>query len=583
MRESNTRSLQERLADIGKHSERHFLALAADLPALMRELHSSLDSAKGQLDQNGSATHGSMAVSSAGSPTALSDVWGETRDVFAESTRFFTSLSEQDDKSHGTLSDTIRQLSSMDDDIVELREDAIDLEVAAINASITARRAGESGLGFAYVASELQRVASAAARDTAALRETGARALGSLDRFSWDVQDSTAFQREFFGSIETRLQSGFEQVGKTISALREHLQIVVDGASDVELPLKGIMAQIQVQDIIMQSLQNVELVVQHSRTDGVVVTEDGATAAMAPLCAALLKDTQQKLRTALDEITVHLKHLSADLVRITEDCGSPDLGGCVEDATDVASLNELFDNATDLLAQVVKGIEDVITRRSALQSSGGTLASSIGGVVRDLTGLSHLLETLYPIQVMSHIQVAKVPALSDHSEAIDGIADFVEKARTNVGGTESDLSDGLARLERQMERYTREYEVTADRCRNLADRIGSAGDALVGVRERTVQEFDRFSVFSTAFLDRLEAAREHLAGLESIDSMIRELIAEVEAQVEGIEQEVASSDVHSIMESLLDQFTIARHKVSAGSLAGIDVESGDKEGELTLF
>ena len=38
-----------------------------------------------------------------------------------------------------------------------------------------------------------------------------------------------------------------------------------------------------------------------------------------------------------------------------------------------------------------------------------------------------------------------------------------------------------------------------------------------------------------------------------------------------------------MVEHLVEQFTIARHKVAAASLAGIDVDDGGSEGELTLF
>ena len=98
---------------------------------------------------------------------------------------------------------------------------------------------------------------------------------------------------------------------------------------------------------------------------------------------------------------------------------------------------------------------------------------------------------------------------------------------------------------------------------------------------------DQFSVFSGRFHELLEQAERDVAGLETllfeIDQLVEELggVVSDAATREGAPGE--DSAMEAVVGNLVDKFTIARHKSSAASLVGMELQEGSHEGELTLF
>jgi ABC-type transporter Mla subunit MlaD len=188
---------------------------------------------------------------------------------------------------------------------------------------------------------------------------------------------------------------------------------------------------------------------------------------------------------------------------------------------------------------------------------------------------------------MSRIQIAKASSLLKHLTAIEGIGEFVEKIRSDVFGSERSVSEGLDRVRRVVTEYSQNTGETVERSRGFADGIRSISRDLMQAREDFAQGLGQFSVFSDRFLELLAKAEDDIEGLKDlehrIDALLADLGADMSADGAAEISEEESASAREIVRSLLDQFTIAKHKTSAASMVGMDVDHGDEEGELTLF
>ena len=119
---------------------------------------------------------------------------------------------------------------------------------------------------------------------------------------------------------------------------------------------------------------------------------------------------------------------------------------------------------------------------------------------------------------------------------------------------------------------------------NLADAIQSLVERLTRHRHTMTQELSGFSVFSTRFVSLLSQAKSDIEALVEIRDGVDRLIQTLETiQSAADDPAERSHSGDELIESIIKRFTIAKHKSTVASFAGLDIESGDDEGELTLF
>jgi methyl-accepting chemotaxis protein len=571
-------SVEERLSRIGSESEQRFLSLASGFPQLMSELRKDLEVASGRIERFSGGTGGGDA----GAEGTLA-VGVAARELLERSSAYFRSLSERDADAFEALRLGISSLTELNEAIVGLRDDALDMEVLAINAIVTARKAGDDGRGFAYIAAELQQLAAGTVSDTDTLHELGGTALESLQRFRGVVAQIEEFQHDFFSRFSERLRGGIDELKETVNELAEGLAKTVEKARGVEAPLRRIMGEIQVQDIIIQSLAHVKVVFEKSVEDEVVVADDGRRLSINRLCTALLVDIRTKLAATVDVFETNVSALRELLSEVQADLRASGMS----DGAAGGALDETFRAPLETLEDVTSGIERAIESRRQLRDEGVTITKQTESVLGQISNLNQYVERLYPLQVMSRIQIAKASSLLKHLTAIEGIGEFVEKIRSDVFGSERSVSEGLDRVRRVVTEYSQNTGETVERSRGFADGIRSISRDLMQAREDFAQGLGQFSVFSDRFLELLAKAEDDIEGLKDlehrIDALLADLGADMSADGAAEISEEESASAREIVRSLLDQFTIAKHKTSAASMVGMDVDHGDEEGELTLF
>ena len=572
--------IESRLAHIEKRSEQLFLSLGEGFPQLLSELRDDIAS---------SARHLDVLVDAAGIADGgdgrLASIWGQMHSILVEASRFFGSLAARDDAVFSTLRGGIERLSALDDHIDGLREDALDMEVLALNAVVTARRAGEAGRGFAYVASELKTLAAGTVADTDRLAVDGEAALKSLTRFGRAIEEIAVFQDQFFGQFEKELGQGFGGLETSVRELSICLTRAIESSRAIERPLRRIMEEIQVQDIIMQSIAHVILVVEQAHDDGTVTTDDGVERSMSNLCTELLTDIRERAARSYSVFAENLAELREILDSIGEECLHVSATEGDAAPVDTEQIGAAFDEPIALLRQITAGIRRSNEHRATLRDNGSEITGELSEVARRLSSLSEAVTKLYPIRILSRVEIAKQSELNTNMGATDEIASFAQKVQEHVGGSLADVTAGIAPIEKVVEEYSRASISDIASSESLAAEISAAADALEKTRRKLSVDLHGFSIFSDHSQELLDNSVQDVGQIGQLLVEIDQLIADIDgaAQQNVPQTPTESTTMRDVVEELVDQFTITRHKVAAATFAGIEVDGGGKEGELTLF
>jgi methyl-accepting chemotaxis protein len=565
MQVGTTESIRTRISDLSERSQNCFLSLARGFPELMREMRAGIAAATQHLN------HLSQQRTFSGQRNdELQEIQHDVQQVLIGSEEYFEALSHKDQATLESLRDGMDRLENLRRSIVDLRDDALDLEVLAVNSIVTARKAGDHGRGFAYVASELRRLAASMVTETKQLDERGAEALNSLQEFRMMIAEIETFYNRFYGKLQERLSSGFEGLNHVLTDLIRRLSTTVHNAEQVERPLRTLMTEIQVQDIVVQSLAHVDVVMERAAETETVEADDGTRVSMTGLSISLLNDIRAKL--------------AATTAVLSENIAA--LGQVFTQAQGKRSTPTEFEGPVAILESIVAGIETVSQNREKLNQDGQATVTQIAGVVDRMSAINGRAGRLYPLQVLSRIQVARDTEGHGNYDAIAGIQELANRIADDITGAERELSQGVNQVERIIHDQSRTVEETVQVSHEFAGNIARIKDRLLHTQTELANRLGHFTVFSDRFQDHLHRAEHEIIELESLVSDIDHLISDLEEHDRKSGNTQFDRDRTSIehaVASMLDRFTIARHKTSAASIVGMEVDHGDKEGEFTLF
>ncbi len=189
---------------------------------------------------------------------------------------------------------TMKSVDQFTDTITDLSERT---NVLAINASIEAARAGQSGRGFAVIASEVQELAK--------------NTMKIADEISTTIDSSVHAVKDSIGSYGERLHSAVEklaQSGEQHAAVIEQLRPQIDKVSEVigesqKLSasvtdnINGVTVHLQYQDSVRQILEHMVQLFESLA---------GESAGLVEQYGGLNSEDQQQLRREIEELLKNL-------------------------------------------------------------------------------------------------------------------------------------------------------------------------------------------------------------------------------------------------------------------------------------
>lgn len=593
-----SKDLLSKLENLESESERIYLNLGQRLSDLFKELERGFAESSQLISYFAAGQSGAEKLEE---HSLVEEIITEAREVIEEAAVFFNEMQERDNVLFSSINEGIDHLSSLDGRIENIRDDSIEMELISLNAMTVALKAGLGGRAFSYITDELKKLSSRTIIYTEELTRSGASILKDFLEFRKLVGEIQAFQQRFFGDFQEKLNKCFDRYNMGVKQLAEMLFGVIEEAKAVKKPLYRIMEEVQLQDIIKQSLEHVLLSLKEFDLDPEAEYNDhlldelSFVEKLPRLCQDLLDDISLKIRQSRDLFSTNLTDIRSTLRDVEEQRGAflkyfTDRG---ENELEGGALEQMFAESVGVLKELLSGIDRSMTGKKAIGRDGNRIIENITVLKTGFENFFEIIDRFYAIEVASRIQVAKQEVLRDRTETVNEMTRLTARIDDDVKEALRILKDALTKIYRNINRYSDKVEMEMSVVQETADCIKSSYDRLMFSKTTLADTLKNFSVYSERFLSLLDASEGdilHLGMLVKVISEVKDELADVQARAETLKREVLQDMglqewqiKDDKLQTMIERFTIFTHKKVAGELGGFEVEEGSLEGELTLF
>jgi hypothetical protein len=581
-------SLNELVAD----TERIFLSLGEQFPKLLSEMDASLGASSEVLEslQSGDGHR---------EGGRLARVIQNARDAVEEATGTFAGMHEQDDRLFSELDTGIRTLGELDSLIAEIKEDSIEMELVSINAMTVALKTGSAGRAFSYITEELKRLSSRTIELTDTITGRGGTLLTDFREFRNRMAEVKQYQDELFGRFRERLAGSFDAFLGGIEQTAAVLESIREKSQSIKQPLSNIMQEVQVQDIIKQSVDHVLISleelkeVEDSDDEEQLLDELAFLSSLPDLCITLLDDIREKMSASLEVF-----RRNADEARGIIEQAEQDRREFVHQSMHAGSeeregLEALFARASKMLEDLLADTHRSMDMKRGLTRDSERLLAEVSQIEHDFRSFSTLITRFRSIDIASRIEVAKQEVLQQMSGTVETMNALTHKIERDVNvsldATKTFITDTSDVISRYQSVFTDEEKLVAEfdsRMTRLSSELAEAKNTL-GARIEGLSLFsDRFVNLFREMKGQLDSLEQLLTRIDTINGQLREVQAAARTRMQpmldarGLTEWRIRSDR---LKAMIERFTIFTHKKTAGEIAGFEVEHGAPSGEITMF
>ncbi|MFW5843353.1 MAG: hypothetical protein ACOCW6_05465 [Spirochaetota bacterium] len=575
------------------HTEEIFLRLGDQLPTLIDEMRKSLEQSRHFSECLRASDEG------CGEETRIGAILRETQQAIDAGSEKFLLLHRRDEKLFQNLDRQIERLSDLEGLIGNIREDSIEMELVSLNAMTVALKAGQAGRAFSYITEELKRLSTQTIALTEAITERGDRLLKDFYTFRSSVQEVKEFQEQLFENFQRRLEESFNEFNAGIVSIAGVLREISDNSAKLQPPLMRIMQEVQVQDIVKQSVDHVILSLREIHEDPqessveAHLDELSFYKLLPNLCSVLLDDIKEKIVSSLAvfrEQTGKLKNHMEDVESQRRSFVSRVIE---EDTGEGGNLSAIFDRSSSMLEQLLQDLGRSITMKRSITDHSARLLKEVRYLEEDFRSFTSLITRFHNIDVASRIEVAKQSVLQRMAGTVEEMTGLTRRIETDVNTSLDSTKEFIGSTSKTISEYQAVFVGEESFVESFQQEIQDKYQQLFSAKGELTDAVGGFSLFTERFLDLfrsttvdLERLEQLLQDIQNIKGSLGELRLQAEDEIRQLLESkgLESWEIESQrLQELIERFTIFTHKQTAGELAGFEVEAGTDSGEVTLF
>lgn len=586
--------LIDQLTELIQHTEEIYLRLAQHYPTLLREMEKSL----AQSDETVAALRGS-GNDSVPQDVQISTIVGHTRDVIQRATTSFQAMHARDDELFGALDRGIERLSSLEEVISRIREDSIEMELISLNAMTVALKAGSAGRAFSYITDELKRLAATTISFTDELTKQGNQLLQTFHEFRSAVTRIREFQENLFNQFQTRLLESFEAIRTGMNTILDTLGSITAKARDVKQPLLRIMEEIQLQDIIKQSVEHVIISLNEMRDlPDSVSTEERLDemqflATLPDLCSSVLTFVSEKISES-ESVFQSNAESSKKIITAVETERSEFVDTALAGGGRSGSLSSLFDQSIETLSELIGDLERSIELKEHVTSSGNRLMQEVANMEQGFQNFGTVVKRFRNINVASRIEAAKQSQLFGITGTVSEMTQLTRRIETDVNDALTATEQFIVSTQSTIKEYTHVFVEEETFVDQFGTDIRSSYEELYAAQNSLAKLISGFAVYTTQFFALFDETQTDLEALSDLNQDI-DGVKEQLGRIKSMAQDQMNALLRTVegdswtihnekLKSIISRFTIFTHKKTAGELGGFEVEDATAaSGEVTFF
>ncbi len=587
----DTNQIIRQLNNLSTKTENIFLKLAGTLPALFREIEGGMNKANQLIDL---FSRDSASCDYKEQDNLIVNGLDSAEILVEDASEFFIALEQRDIKLFDAINSSIDCLASLESQFTDIREDSIDMEVVSLNAKIAAIKVGKNSTGFACISDELRKLSTVTTNSTDTLTNCGDDVLQNLTSFTKKIENIQNVQQSFYNHFRENLKNIFKNYNQKVEGLIEHLGSAISEAESVKGPLNNIMEIIQLQDIIRQSLEHVELVLEESDRNTIsespnqMLDELTFMETLYQLCSDLLGDIGEKLTESINTFSANLNDLRAILNKVDKK------SQCV--MTHPKQLSHIVSNSVETLEDLLENLEKSMQEKSSIPVDAEQIIHTLKQLEDGFMASLKIVSLFYPININARIETAKWDIHNQFGVATDEMSSAIDKINRDMETALQLIREITEEIEISITLYAKGTADEMAAINGITGRIMECYNELTKSGAMLSDTLFSFSVYSNSFFSLLDDTELDIAELNKLIDIINDIRRTLHDSGQGvaIRKNNTLSKIglekwkvkDSKLEEIINKFTIYTHKQTAGNIAGIinieEVEAGEA-GELTLF
>jgi hypothetical protein len=546
---------------VERESETLYLELGRLFPQLSTEMERSADAAESSIRSLGELETIGKRV--------------DGRSFIEESKAFFQSLYARDSSFLAKVTEGIERLSSLDGVIARVRADSEEMEIVSLNAMTFALKSGAAGKAFSVITDELKRISGTTIALSEGVTASGRILLEAFARLRGSLSELDLFQRGFFHELYESIGKGYDEIEAGLSAAASFFSSLLAEARRVREPVLKVMGEIQLQDIVRQSLQHVAISLSEARSaaDSGEPRTGAFIAAVAELSGQLIADISGKIGESAGSFGSDMDAIR-DLVDSCERRRSEFLAGGERAFSEIDS--ESFTKGSSRYLELKRGV----------LSMASSLATQVKSLDDSFKGLAALLTRFQNIVVASRIEVAKTRALAGVATTVAGMVDLTSRIEADVEAA-MDMTKEFIKLSRAaVGEFSSSESADGERLLSVLGVLGEGIKSLQERRDTIHSAVSSFALYTADFISLVDRARGDMKALGSLETGLGAVGDRLDALKVSLRQGLSPEEVEpepERMRRMVERFTIFTHKKAAADIGNFDVEEGTEAGEVTLF
>lgn len=586
----------EKLQDVIGSTEDIYLDLATNFPQLLSELESSIRESSRHLKE----LTGSAGSKNENLETQILHLLEKTTRLINTISNSFEELYQRDEALFLSIDRGIDSLADLENIIEDIRKDSSEMELISLNAMTVAIKAGNQGRGFSFITEELQKLSAQTISYTKGLTKRGETLLKRFNQYKTHLQRVRTSQKDLTKALSQTLREEFRSFGDNVKSSMQTLNRLTDKSRSVKNPLLAIMQEIQLQDLIKQSIDHVILSLeelekyQSEKTDQEAKLDELTFIKLLPdLCINVLSDVNTKIKDSMSvfESKTDSVHAIVSEVQHERDVFQ---GSITNEKTQTSTLKELFQEANKRMDKLIQDIDRSMDEKRSVAQEGKSLMKEVQVLEDSLNSFSSLVRRFHNINVASKIEVAKQTVLGEMDDTVSEMTSLTEKIEDDIDRALGTTREFIDHTYNNVYEYSLTFANQRDEIDEFEFQIEQSRGRLAALQDSILRVIGGFSFFSEAFTALLRKNTHHIRGLKELVMDIED----IQYTLRDIEENATSRLNNALkhqkredwviqskkLQEIIERFTIFTHKQTAGEIGGFSVEGESAQsGEITLF
>jgi hypothetical protein len=573
-------------------SEEIYLNLGKDYPLLLKELDNSVKKSSSIIENfNGSG----------GSLKAVDQIINEGNSIIENFNNSFTSLYSRDGELFDIIKRGVAEISSLEKIINNIKDGSIEMELISLNAMTVALKSGTAGKALSFITDELKKLSAQTIRLTDELTIIGKNQLNLFEEFGGKIEKARTNQEALTENISLYLKSSFTTTSQTLRESSQMMSSLSGSSREVKEPLMRIMQEVQLQDIIRQSIDHIYISIDELKMFNEDWTEEenrdelSFRKMMPDLCFSVLEDVKSEITescSVFEENSLKVKSILDSLESKRVSFIESVIGTSSDSGFGILAQKK---EANDRINSLIQEVQNSIKLRLEISSEGSKLLKDITILKRQFELFEPIITRFHNIIVASRIEVSKQSALSDMKDTVTKMTQLTESINQDISNALDTIKHFLKTTQSIIQNYSNIIKREMPGLKSQITRTSDNLYRLDDISDLLIRCLTDFNIFNSNFLHLLKRTDENRKDLVKLNDNIMA----VESLLHLI-KESANTDIFKLNSSLydskwtiknerlnniLDKFTIFTHKKTARDLAGGQEasEQAADSGDVTLF